>query len=294
MKYKKAELKRFLSHVRPKAILSLARTQDFDLESALESVIQDLESEDTIALYMVGKTSIGQPFDTLYMLDPEQRTRLLECKARQKPDDGLLVIFTGGTTGVPKSAMLSKENVTAMAEAEARILANSMKGIGIKGRIKSLAYLPPSHVGGSVEMICSAITAGNEIIIHDTWSPKRFLETIEKESIPWIGGVPTMYAIILLLPELDSYDLSSLKLAILSGEKVKLDLLNQIKSRICPNIMIGYGSTEAGSEISFTRLDDPLEKIASGTDCRSRRQSSAGRRKRRSPGPGKAYHQFLF
>lgn len=264
VKYKAAELKRFISHIRPKAVLSLTGTEDFNLESALVSVALELELADGISFYMVGNNSVGHPFESLYLPAPEYRTRLIDCKVSQTPDDGLLVIFTGGTTGVPKSAMLSKENVTAMAEAEARMLINALEILGIKGRTKTLACLPPSHVGGSVEMICSAIVAGSEIIIHDTWSPQRVLETIEAEDIPWIGGVPTMYAIILLLPELDRYDLSSLKLSILSGEKVKLDLLEQIRSRISPNIIIGYGSTEAGSEVTFTKIGDPFEKIAEG------------------------------
>ncbi len=264
VKYKTADLKRFISHVRPKVILSLTENKDFNFEKSLLQITRELGLQDEITLYMIGENTVHHAFDSLYQPVAGQQARLNEIKASQTPDDGLLVIFTGGTTGVPKSAMLNKENVRAMAEAESQVISGAMKEFGIKERIKSIACLPPSHVGGSVEMICSAIVAGNEIIIHDVWSPKRFLATIEKEQIPWIGGVPTMYAIMLLLPELASFDLSCLKLAILSGEKVELELLKNIQSKICPNIMVGYGSTEAGSEVTFTRLTDSFEEIANG------------------------------
>ena len=72
-------------------------------------------------------------------------------------------------------------------------------------------------LGGTVEMIGMALAGGYEIIVHDSWSPQRTLEAVQAERIQWIGGVPTMFAITLLMPDIERYDLSSLKVAILSG-----------------------------------------------------------------------------
>ncbi|MCK5665052.1 MAG: long-chain fatty acid--CoA ligase, partial [Thiotrichaceae bacterium] len=74
----------------------------------------------------------------------------------------------------------------------------------------------------------------------------------------------TMYAIMLTKPELKTYDLSSLKLAILSGEKLETELLEQIHNNICSNLLVGYGSTEAGSEVTFTEPGEDFENIAKG------------------------------
>jgi acyl-CoA synthetase (AMP-forming)/AMP-acid ligase II len=74
-----------------------------------------------------------------------------------------------------------------------------------------------------------------------------------------------MFKIFLSLPDLDKYEPKKyLKLVILSGEKVSMELLKSIKQRICDNIIIGYGSTEAGAEVTFTEISDPIEKIANG------------------------------
>ncbi len=264
VKYKTADLKRFISHIQPKVVLALAESEGFDIAGALTSVEADLSLDTPIQYFMIGQTDLGQPFETLYQGKPERNGELQNSKSNQKLSDGLLVIFTGGTTGVPKAALLSKQNVSAMATIEADILNKILVLQGIDERIKAIACLPPSHVGGTVEMICSSIVSGCEIIIHDSWSPQRVLETVQNEKIVWIGGVPTMYAIMLLLPDLVQYDLSSLKLAVLSGEKVELELLRLIKTKICPSVMIGYGSTEAGSEVTFTELSDSDEKIADG------------------------------
>jgi len=105
---------------------------------------------------------------------------------------------------------------------------------------------PPSHVGGSVEIMGTLIVAGCEIVLQEQWNPYNILRATRKWELQLIGGVPTMYAIMLSLPDLDEFDLSSLVLAILSGEKLNLELLTGIRDKICRNILNAYGSTESG------------------------------------------------
>ncbi len=79
-----------------------------------------------------------------------------------------------------------------------------------------------------------------------------------------MGAVPTMYSIMLLLPDFDEYDLSCLDLAILSGEKVDAQLIDDIREKMCRNIVIGYGSTEAGAEVTFTEPETDRQKLTDG------------------------------
>ncbi len=264
VKYKTADLKRFISHIKPKVVLSLVKSDDFNIASALKSIEEDIKHKNAINYFFVGQAEFGYDFNNLYQGSPIFKKELLERKATQNIDNGMLVIFTGGTTGFPKAALLSKQNVTAMASVESDIINETLKHEGFSGRTKTIACLPPSHVGGTVELIGGGIVAGSEIIIHDTWSPRRVLETVQKEKIVWIGGVPTMYAIMALMDDIDQYDLSSLKMVLLSGEKVEMKLLQQIRSKICPNLLIGYGSTEAGSEVTFTNVIDSDNELAEG------------------------------
>ena len=191
---------------------------------------------------------------------------LKAAKFNQDKDDGALIIFTGGTTGVPKAALLSHENMTLMSFIEVERFLKWLSLYGMGGRIKTVAGLPPSHVGGTLEFIGTGIVGGFELILIESWSPHRILEITQKEKVPWIGGVPTMYAIILSLPDLDNYDLSSLKLALFSGEKVSRELVQGIKEKIANTVINGYGSTEAGAEVTFTEPDDdPASTSCSGS-----------------------------
>ncbi|MBN1531777.1 MAG: acyl--CoA ligase [Spirochaetes bacterium] len=253
MKYKKADLVRFISHLLPSVIIA-AKTKG--MTESLVSVITELRLEGKTHMLWTGEDG---EFHEVLTVPPRDSEALEKRQKDQDADDGFLIVFTGGTTGVPKAALLTKQNVARMAKVEGDFLARY-----IPGRFKSIACLPPSHVGGTVELICAPLTMGNHLLVHDTWSPQRVLETTQRERVPLFAGVPTMYAITLMNPDLDTFDLSSLRLAALSGEKVELDLLKMIRERICTRIVNGYGSTEAGSEIAFTEPGDPLEVLAEG------------------------------
>jgi acyl-CoA synthetase (AMP-forming)/AMP-acid ligase II len=261
LKFRPADLKRFLAHSKPKLIVSLAAVKDFDIAGTLA----DLGPEyDAIKKATVGPGPFGLTFEELVAGDAGSVDELERVRASISPDDGALIVFSGGTTGVPKAALLSHTNAVYMSYIEVLLFNKWLAPQGVGGRIKSVAALPPSHVGGTVEFIGTGIVGGLELIMMDTWNPYAVLDMTQKEKAPWIGGVPTMYAIILSLPDLSKFDLSCVKLAILSGEKVSLDLLTGIREKIAPIVVNGYGSTEAGSEVTFTDPDDDFARLADG------------------------------
>lgn len=198
VKFRKKDLQRFLSHVKPALILALSGVKDFDIRQILEGLGEEF---DQIPKVFVGSDVPKPSFDDLLILNLELDDELEQRKASILPQDGALIIFTGGTTGVPKAALLNHVNTTFMSYLECDYFNKSLGSIGISGRLKSLAALPPSHVGGTVELIGMPLVSGFEIILMDDWTPYRVLEVTAKERIPWMGGVPTMYAILLSLPD---------------------------------------------------------------------------------------------
>ncbi len=262
VKFRTTDLKRFISHAKPTLIIALPEVDGHDIMQDLDALGSELKGIKKVFLGHGG--GHGMSLDSMLEEGLGLDDELEQAKKDQDRHDGALIIFTGGTTGIPKAALLSHENIALMSYIEFEYFETWLEPYGIRGRIKTLAALPPSHVGGTVEFIGTGIVGGLEMILMDTWSPSRVLETIQEEKISWIGGVPTMYAIILSMPDLDAYDLSSLKLAVLSGEKVSRELIDGIKDKIAPCIINGYGSTEAGPEITFTEPDDDPEEIARG------------------------------
>ena len=260
-KFRIADLERFLSHSKPKLIISITEAKDFDVVAALKELGPDF---DPIKKVLVGSSEFGTTFTELIDMGVDKDDLLEKRKKLLTPEDGAMIIFTGGTTGVPKAALLSHKNMTLMSYIEYQFFVEHFTSMEISGRIKTLASLPPSHIGGTVELIGMPIVGGMEMILMDDWNPYRVLEVTERENIQWIGGVPTMYAIILSLPDLDKFDLSHVKVAILSGEKISLELAQGIIDKIAPVLINGYGSTESGAEIAFTLPGDDIKKIADG------------------------------
>jgi acyl-CoA synthetase (AMP-forming)/AMP-acid ligase II len=261
LKFRPADLKRFLAHSEPKLIISLMAIKDFDIAGVLSGLGPDYES---IKKATVGPGPFGLTFEELLTGKPGLDDEVERVRGSISPDEGALIVFSGGTTGVPKAALLSHTNSVYMSYIEVLLFNKWLGPHGSGGRIKSVAALPPSHVGGTVEFIGTGIVGGLELIMMDTWNPYAVLEMTQKEQVPWIGGVPTMYAIILSLPDLAKFDLSCVKLAILSGEKVNLELLTGIRDKIAPIVINGYGSTETGSEVTFTEPGDDFARIADG------------------------------
>jgi acyl-CoA synthetase (AMP-forming)/AMP-acid ligase II len=261
LKFRIADLERFLSHAKPRLIVGLTHVKDFNIAEALSSLGEEFKD---IKKITVGAKTFGASFEDLFVMKPDNNDELDKRKSTLSPEDGALIVFSGGTTGVPKAALLNHTNQVFMSYLDIVYLNKHVAAEGVTQRFKTIASLPPSHVGGTVEFIGAGIVGGLEMILIDPWNPYTILELTEKERVPWIGGVPTMYAIILGLPDLKKFDLSSLKIAILSGEKVSVELLRETQQKIAPKILIGFGSTEAGAEVTFTDVNEDFDKLADG------------------------------
>ncbi|MBN1224619.1 MAG: acyl--CoA ligase [Candidatus Aminicenantes bacterium] len=259
VKFRIAEIKRFLTHTAPKILVALPRNEEFDFAKALASF--EAECDDMQLVWTGGDTECDTSLDGLTALPLDLDEKLKERKKAQDKEDGALIIFTGGTTGVPKAALLSNRNATHMSYYEIKHI---FYANGLTGQIKMPVFLPPSHIGGTVEVIGMGIVGGYEMIMMENWSPSGYLELLQKERVQWAAGVPTMFAIMLSLPDLNQYDLTSLRLSFMSGEKVSLELLEGVRARFSDIVISGYGATEVGAETNLTSKDDALSEIAKG------------------------------
>jgi long-chain acyl-CoA synthetase len=262
VRFRPADYRRFIPHVNPKLIILIGKARGYDITN----IIQGLKSEfnPNIKYFIIGKDDFGIPFETLLENDYGSIKEVKKRREQLHPDEGALIIFTGGTTGIPKAAMLTHRNIAHASYLEASYIQQRGEPLGLKPRFKMINAFPPSHVGGSVEILGTLIVAGCEIILQEQWNPYNILRATQKWKLQLFGGVPTMYAITLSLPDLDDFDLSSLVLAIVSGEKLSFELLNGMKSKICQNILNAYGSTESGPEVTFTDIGDSVEELANG------------------------------
>ena len=174
------------------------------------------------------------------------------------PDDLCFLLYTGGTTGVPKAAMLSERAVAAMAYGTAL-------GWDLPQGITYLAVAPISHAAGM--LIVPALMRGGTVVLQPRFDPGAWLAGVAAERATVSLLVPTMIYALLDHPDLDSTDLSSLEAVIYGASPISPSRLAEGLERIGPVFCQLYGQTEsAGQGTSLWRAHhDPsdLERLTS-------------------------------
>ena len=154
------------------------------------------------------------------------------------------IAYTSGTTGHPKGACLSHHSVL-LNEAMTTLMHER------SSRDTVVTALPCSHVYGNVVMN-TAIRTGMTLVLHPLFEEKPVLESIQAHRATLFEGVPTMYMFLLNHPELEAYDLSSLRCCTVGGQTMPVAKMEEVIRRFgCPLIEL-WGMTEiAGVGTTF-------------------------------------------
>ena len=157
-----------------------------------------------------------------------------------KPDDLALLQYTGGTTGVPKGAMLSHRNLMSNAAMTHAWNAESRDGEEVM-----LGVIPFFHVYGMTVGMNLAVKMGATMVLLPRFVTKDVLETIHKHKPTFFPGVPTMYVAINNHPDVKKYDLSSLKACISGAAALPIEVARTFEGLTGAMLVEGYGLTEA-------------------------------------------------
>lgn len=176
--------------------------------------------------------------------------------ARVEGGDMCDIIFTSGTTGAPKGAMMGHE-------ASIRAFWAWTDVIGLRADDRHLIVNPFFHAFGLKAGILACILRGSTIVPHPVFDVPSVVRRIEEERITMLPGPPAIYQTILNDPDLSSRDLSSLRLAVTGAAPVPVELLDRMRSELgFETVVTGYGLTEAHGILTMNRHDDPLELIS--------------------------------
>jgi acyl-CoA synthetase (AMP-forming)/AMP-acid ligase II len=173
-------------------------------------------------------------------------------------NDGALVIFTTGSTGSPKPALLSHRNITA----QNMCLCGAFFG-GDRGS-RSLVNLPASHVGGQTEILMSTFFGGGTAVLLEIFDAAGSLRAIAQHRVDLLGQIPVMFNLEWMLKDYDRYDLSSLKFAAYGGNAVSRPFLDKLAT-MAPVIGTGLGLTETAGFCTYIEADaESRETILTG------------------------------
>ena len=184
-------------------------------------------------------------------------------------DDAALILYTSGTTGIPKGAVLSHFSIFYQS------VLITLDGRGEKKENSvGIAHLPFFHVYGLFNVLCANVGLAGTITLLPRFEPSKVLEVIERDKVTIFAGVPTMYNRLLNHPDFTKRDLSSLDFCGSGGAPMPVELADAWFAATGAEIQEGYGLTETGSGVTTNGVEHVDAKIGSagkpmwGTDIK--------------------------
>ena len=163
-------------------------------------------------------------------------------------DDTAVILYTSGTTGTPKGAELTHDNLKTNCE-----ITRDMFGIG--DDVVTLGALPLFHSFGQTCSMNATLAAGGTLSLIPRFDPGKALEIIERDKVNLFQGVPTMYSALLHQEGRDKFDTSTLELCVSGGSAMPVELMRGFEDAFKCKILEGYGLSESSPVASFNRPD---------------------------------------
>jgi long-chain acyl-CoA synthetase len=195
-------------------------------------------------------------FDTFTMLQdacdraPSERYQ----DAQPKSGDVALLQYTGGTTGVPKGAMLTHRNLVANT-----LQCLSWIGAGVEvEHERVLTPLPLYHIFSlTANLLGFAMMGGLDFLIPDPRDLHRLIRTMRHANITWMSGVNTLFNALVNVPEFAELDFRALRVAVGGGAAIQNEVSRRWREITGSNVVEGYGLTEASPVVCINPFMKP-------------------------------------
>ncbi|WP_205697108.1 long-chain fatty acid--CoA ligase [Conexibacter sp. SYSU D00693] len=173
-------------------------------------------------------------------------------------DDTAVILYTSGTTGEPKGAELTHQNLMRNVEV-------CLGLFGPTGDDVILGALPLFHSFGQTCGLNTAMKSGATLTLIPRFDPGKALEILERDAVTIFEGVPTMYGAMLNHPDADERDVSKLRLCASGGASLPVELLKGFDEKFGCKVLEGYGLSETSPVASFNHPDKERKPGSIGT-----------------------------
>jgi long-chain acyl-CoA synthetase len=173
-------------------------------------------------------------------------------------EDTAVILYTSGTTGQPKGAELTHENLRRNAEAARGLF-------GLSSDAVTLGALPLFHSFGQTCGLNATIGGGGTLTLIPRFDPGKALEIIQRDRVNIFQGVPTMYGAMLHHPGHEGADTSSLVVCASGGSAMPVELMRGFEEAFGCKVLEGYGLSESSPVASFNHPDRERKPGSIGT-----------------------------
>jgi len=256
-RYKGIEAAYLLGKSRAKALFTVTGFLDVDYVALLRAANTELPHLSDVVILRgdapegtVGFSAFLRRADDVAPIAARERA------ATVAPDDLADILFTSGTTGRPKGAMCTHEQ-------NLRVFDQWSSIVGLRKGDRYLIVLPFFHSFGYKAGWFSALMRGATIYPEAVFDVDVVLRRIEDDAITMLPGPPALYQSILLHPDREKFDISSLRLAVTGAASIPVELIHRMKDELgFETVITAYGLTESCGVVTMCRLDDDAETIA--------------------------------
>ena len=175
-----------------------------------------------------------------------------EACATVKKTDPALIVYTSGTTGVPKGAVLSHLSITAGAMLQTEHLRVPHPSM--------IVSFPINHVACVADTCATTFVKGGKIVFQERFDAEMMLSAIESERCTFLGGVPTMIQMMLAHPDFEKTDFTSVELIAWGGAPMPRDGIIKLQKH-CARLMSLYGMTETAAHVVFGEEGASVEQM---------------------------------
>ena len=193
-------------------------------------------------------------------------------EAQVEEDDVTILMYTSGTTALPKGVMLTHHDFSAYVTANVELADGTPRGA-------ALLCVPLYHIAGATNMMTTLWT-GRRLVLMPQFDPRGWLDIVERERITHAFLVPTMLKRLLDEPDLERRDLSSLEVLSYGGAAMPFPVIRRAIERFPRSVgfVNAFGQTETTSTLTILGPEDHrLEGTPEEVEKRTKRLTSIGR-----------------
>jgi acyl-CoA synthetase (AMP-forming)/AMP-acid ligase II len=254
-RYQLRELEYAVGDASPRLIFARTRIDHRSYHAELGALTRAGASVDRLVLLDESETTpLGQSFAAfLEAGESVSDDRLAEARRAVRSADPCLIVYTSGTTGRPKGAVINHLGLVHVARVQ--------HAIWPLEPLRAINNFPINHIGCVGDVTCDTLVPGGALIFQEQFDPGAMLELVEQERPTLFGHVPTALQLIVSHPRFETTDFSSVQLIIWEGAAAPVTLIEQLRAK-SGELANAYGMTETVGSVTFTFDSDDLDILA--------------------------------